>query len=338
MSSLFLTPLLAADLIQPGMPHSLKSPPYIEVYAHRGARGLAPENTLPAYRKGLSIGADWVDMDIGITRDGVLVVYHDLFLNPDILSKDGIFWAKDKTEFLKQLTEAPGGIEKNIQPYLIKNLSLEELQQYDAGRLNPNSSYALYFQRQEGVDGIKIPTLQEVVTDVDKITNQHAFFQIEIKNDPTHLTWTVSREKFAKTLDHFLRKNKLVHRVEIQAFDWKVLLKLHQLNPDLKLAFLVEKDGIATMHDPDPAQATLWTGGYLLADYKSSIPQMIKDLGGSCYEPEDRALTKEDLKEAHRIGLKVVVWTWPEVTGSTFDPKMINKRPIQPRSATENKK
>ncbi|MFZ4115749.1 MAG: glycerophosphodiester phosphodiesterase family protein [Chthoniobacterales bacterium] len=325
MSSFFLTPLLAAELIQPGMPHSPGSSQYIEVYAHRGARGLAPENTVHAYQKGLAIGTDWVDMDIGITRDGVLVVYHDLFLNPDILRKNGKFWAKDKTGFLQQLTEAPGGIEKNIQPYLIKNLSLEELQQYDAGRLNPDSSYARYFQRQEGVDGIKVPTLKEVITTVNKITDQHAFFQIEIKNDPTHLTWTVSREKFATTLDHFLRKNKLVNRVEIQAFDWKVLMKLHQLNPDLKLAFLVTKDGITKMHDPDPAKARLWTGGYLLTDYKSSIPQMIKDLGGSCYEPEDRALTKEDLEEAHRLGLKVVVWTWPEVAGSTFDPPMINK-------------
>ncbi|MDQ5948875.1 MAG: glycerophosphoryl diester phosphodiesterase, partial [Pseudomonadota bacterium] len=58
---------------------------YVENYAHRGARSFSPENTLPAYKTGLAVGTNWVDMDIGITKDGVILVDHDLWLNPDIL-------------------------------------------------------------------------------------------------------------------------------------------------------------------------------------------------------------------------------------------------------------
>jgi glycerophosphoryl diester phosphodiesterase len=52
---------------------------------------------------------------------------------------------------------------------------------------------------------------------------------------------------------------------------------------------------------------------------------MVKDLGGTCWEPEDVELTKATLDEAHALGLKVVVWTWPEHSGTVFDPELISK-------------
>src|SRR3974377_2025894 len=53
----------------------------IQVYAHRGARPFAPENTLPAYRTCLRIGADWMDMDVVLTRDNEVLLCHDPVLN-----------------------------------------------------------------------------------------------------------------------------------------------------------------------------------------------------------------------------------------------------------------
>ncbi len=79
------------------------------------------------------------------------------------------------------------------------------------------------------------------------------------------------------------------------------------------------------MLNQDPKIAGLWSGGKLLKDYNGSIPQMIKALGGSCYEPEDVELTKHDLEEAHKLGLKVVVWTWPEHSGKAFNPVVVQK-------------
>lgn len=307
-----------------GVPHA-SNESYVEVYAHRGARSFSPENTLPAYKTGLAVGTDWVDMDIGITKDGVILIDHDIWLNPDILRKDGKFWANSKQEFYKQLESAPGGIDKNIQPYLVKNLTVTQLQQYDAGMLNPNSPYAKYFPAQYPVNGTPMPTLQEIIDYVNYTTNKKVNFQIEIKNDPTHPKWTVSDHEFAKKVNDILVTNNLVDRAEIQSFDWKPLYELHKLNPKVKLAFLVGGDDIERMHSKDAKEAGLWSGGKLLKNYNNSIPQMIKALGGSCYEPQDTALTKEDLDEAHKLGLKVVVWTWPENSGAAFDPVLVDK-------------
>jgi glycerophosphoryl diester phosphodiesterase len=53
-----------------------------DLQGHRGARGLAPENTLAGFRAALAIGVTTLELDLGITRDGVLVIYHDQRLNP----------------------------------------------------------------------------------------------------------------------------------------------------------------------------------------------------------------------------------------------------------------
>ncbi len=323
-----LTSMSFANSVFPviaGKPHNLTSTRYVEVYAHRGARSYSPENTIPAYKTGLALGTDWVDMDIGITKDGVIIVDHDIWLNPDILRKDGKFWAKSKKEFSNQLSTMQGGLNKNIQPFLVKNLTLAELQKYDAGRLNPDSPYAKYFPEQFPIDGTKMPTLQQVVDYVDKVTNKKVKFQIEIKNDPTNPDWTVSPKEFATRLDAFLRKNNLVDRAEIQSFDWQPLFELQKIDKNVKTAYLVGYDDIERMHNSDSKLAGQWSGGKLLKDYNNSLPQMVKALGGSCYEPEDVSLTKEDLDEAHRLGLKVVVWSWPEHSGTAFNPQLIDK-------------
>ena len=54
-----------------------------ELQGHRGARGLRPENTLAAFTVALEIGVPALELDVGVTADGVVVVSHDPELNPD---------------------------------------------------------------------------------------------------------------------------------------------------------------------------------------------------------------------------------------------------------------
>jgi glycerophosphoryl diester phosphodiesterase len=93
----------------------------LDIQGHRGARGLAPENTLPAFARALAIGVTTLELDCAVTKDGVVVVSHDPAFNPDI-------------------TRGPDGkwLEK-IGP-AIWSLTFKELQHYDVGRLNPASS------------------------------------------------------------------------------------------------------------------------------------------------------------------------------------------------------
>src|SRR5579864_822118 len=61
-----------------------------DIEAHRGGRALFPENTLPAFANALSMGVDTLELDMGVTHDGVIVISHERGLNPDLArSADG---------------------------------------------------------------------------------------------------------------------------------------------------------------------------------------------------------------------------------------------------------
>src|SRR5262249_41055379 len=89
-----------------------------DLQGHRGARGLAPENTLEAFATALEIGVTTLELDLGMTKDGVLVISHDSFLNPDH-------------------TRGPDGKFLDAQGPAIRSLTLAELKRYDVGRLKP---------------------------------------------------------------------------------------------------------------------------------------------------------------------------------------------------------
>lgn len=305
-----------------GVPHGNKGPKFVEVYGHRGARSFCAENTIPSYHTSLAAGSDWIDVDIGITADGVIVASHDPWLNPDIVSKNGVFWAPSQADFL---TANRANLNDAVQPYLIHNLTFDELQTYEFGIKNPQSPYGHYFPDQLSIPNTKLPSLQSVIDYAKKATNNQINYQIEIKNDPTQPQWTVTPKEFAADLYQLLVSNGLVERVEIQAFDWNCLYELQKLDKRIKTAYLFCYSDKLRMVNPDPTAAGLWSGGKLLKDYNNSFPQMVKALGGSCYEPEDVTLTKEELDEAHQLGLKVVVWSWPERAGQAFDPKLVSQ-------------
>jgi glycerophosphoryl diester phosphodiesterase len=281
----------------------------LQVYAHRGARSFAPENCIPGYTTGLTIGTHWVDMDIVMTKDRQVVVSHDIRLNPDIVrGPDG-----------KYITNR----------LLAKDLTLAEIQMYDIGRMDPQSAYSRYFPVQLGMDGVHMPTLRDVIRYVNSKTNVQVGFQIEFKTDPEHNEWTFTPAEFASALYKILSEEGIVTICEIQSFDWRCLYELQKIDSRVRTAYLTEWDNEAgcqySFFDPDPAIAGLWTGGVLVKDHKNSIPQMVKDMGGACWEPEDVELTKETLDEAHGLGLKVVVWTWPEHSGAAFDAALVSK-------------
>ncbi|HUS98056.1 MAG TPA: glycerophosphodiester phosphodiesterase family protein, partial [Hyphomicrobiaceae bacterium] len=100
------------------MPQTTKT---IELHGHRGARGLVAENTLASFREAIRLGVDYIETDIGMSRDGEIVLHHDRALSGTISRRDGIWIAA---------------------PVLIKDLTMEQLQAYDVGRLQPGTPYA----------------------------------------------------------------------------------------------------------------------------------------------------------------------------------------------------
>jgi glycerophosphoryl diester phosphodiesterase len=260
------------------------------IYSHRGARGLSPENTIPAYRTSLKVGVDYVDMDVMVTKDGVVVVTHDFALNPDITRDDKGNWITGKQK-------------------LIKDLTWKELQTYDVGRLKPETKYAASFPKQQPVDGTHIPSLQEVIKTAKQITNNKVKFQIEIKTDPSSPELTFPPKYIAAAVIKVLRKEKIEEHTELQAFDWRVLQSAQKIIKKVATAYLTDKNKTKQMYHQDPKIAGLWSAGFLIKDYDDSIPKMIAKLGGKIWGPESKQLNKKNAAEAHKYGLKIVPWT-----------------------------
>lgn len=258
----------------------------VEVQGHRGARGLAPENTLPAFRAALEVGVDTLELDTAVTKDGVVVVTHDPALNPDITrGPDGRF------------LEKPGPA--------IHDLTYAELQRYDVGRLKPDSAYAKRYPEQRAVDGTRVPRLSEVF---ELARGRRVGFNIEIKTDPGKPGETLPPEAFARALVDEVRRNRMASRVTIQSFDWRALRAVQRIAPEIATVYLtVEGRNFNTMRSENGA-ASPWTDGYRLADY-GSIPKMVKAAGGRTWSPSANDVDAAKVAEAHALGLRVVVWT-----------------------------
>lgn len=318
-SPIALTLLAAASLLQAAAP----PPPArrVEVYAHRGMRAFSPENTLPAFQAALRIGADWIDMDVVLTRDDQVLVSHDPVLNPDITRDErGRFLAASREAL--ELRPAAERLEYE-RKYAVRGLTLAELARFDVGRLNPDSAYARFFPDQFPVDGARMPTLREVVRFAERATGRRTRFQIEMKTDPSRPDSSPPPQAFAAAVYRVLAEEGILDRVEVHAFDFRCLHELQKLDRRVRTAYLTSRDneagGADSFFASDPGIAGRWTGGKLVKDHGGSIPAMVKALGGFAWDPEDAELTRESLEEAHRLGLKVVVWSWPERLGTAFD-------------------
>lgn len=271
----------------------------LTIYGHRGARGLAPENTLTGYKTALAIGVDVIDMDVAITKDHQLVVTHNLGLNPDI--------TRDQTGHYI------------IKPTDIKQLTWADLKQYNVGSINPSCAYAKLFRHQIPSTNDTIPSLDEVINFAQRHAHNHIAYQIEIKTDPTQPNRSFSPKIFATLLAKSIRRHHIRHHTEVQSFDFRGLIALHAIDPSIKTAFLTDHNIEKKMRNINPAIAGRWSAGYLLKDYHHSIPAMIRALGGSVWGPEDVTVTAERVKEAHELGLTVVPWSWPEHNQRVFD-------------------
>jgi glycerophosphoryl diester phosphodiesterase len=242
----------------------------LDLQGHRGARGLAPENTLPAFERALALGVTTLELDVGMTRDGVLVIHHDVTLNPD-LTRDA------SGRFLEQRGPA------------IHAMTWAQLQAYDVGRIRPGSEYASQFPDQVPVDGTRIPRLSDLFDLVKRSGDGKVRFDIETKLSRDKPEETPLPEPFARALVEEIRKAGVAGRSTIQSFDWRTLQVVQKIAPEIPTAYLTP-------------------GGFQPRDH-GSVPKMIKAAGGSHWSANFRDLDAQKVKEAQALGLKVLAWT-----------------------------
>jgi glycerophosphoryl diester phosphodiesterase len=177
----------------------------IQVHGHRGARAMRPENTLPAFEYAIAQKVDALELDMAVTKDGVIVVSHDPELRAPVCTGP-----RDRVA--------------------IHSLTLEEVRQWDCGaKQNP------LFATQQPVPGTKMPTLDEVFA----LAPRGSFlFNIETKITEQHPELAPPPGEFARLVLAAIRKHHLESRVVLQSFDFRTLHAMKKLAPEIRLSAL----------------------------------------------------------------------------------------------------
>ncbi|MBS0578542.1 MAG: glycerophosphodiester phosphodiesterase [Proteobacteria bacterium] len=270
-----------------------------DIEAHRGGRALRPENTLQSFANALSMGVDTLELDMGVTKDGVVVVSHERGLNPDLArGPDGRYLTK--------------GI-----PYV--QLTLAEVKKYDVGQIRPGSDYAARFPDQLAVPGTRIPTLAEVFDLVRRSKDPHVRLNIETKIDPTHPDESLDPQHFVDAVLGVLRREHFMDRVMIESFDWRTLQLLQKQAPQIPTVYLTQVEQPEEnlyLDRPSP-----WTAGFDPVKYGRSVPRAVKAAGGRIWSPLYTDIDQRAVDEAHALGLTIVAWTVndPEAMGRLID-------------------
>jgi glycerophosphoryl diester phosphodiesterase len=184
----------------------------VDVQGHRGCRGLLPENTLPAFAEALRLGVTTLELDLQVTRDRVLVVYHDQHLDPARCIRDG---------------------GEPLEPVALEDLDFASLAEVDCGSL-PHPR----FPQQQPVPGARIPQFDQVL----ELAREAAYpvrLNVEIKLQKER--HGIPRDEFAELVVRAIRQHRLLERVTVQSFDAAALVALRRLEPALQRSVLVRQ-------------------------------------------------------------------------------------------------
>lgn len=199
-------------------PASIPTPAKWIVHSHRGASHL-PENMMSAFQCAAKLGADFIEMDLQMTKDDEVIVAHDAYVKQDCNDDEGKPVAA-KSVFFRQTNW--------------KN----KLEKFDCGSRTSASHIV-------AVPGERLSTLAEVLNalkDVRNTRNTPVGFNIEIKysSDKKHYP---SRSHFAKKVMAVIEKSGIEeHRLLIQSFDVEVLQQVRKLHPTIRLSQLIGDD------------------------------------------------------------------------------------------------
>ena len=281
-----------------------------EIIAHRGGADLWPENTMAAFAGAIACGADGAELDVHLTRDGEVVVFHDEALKREIVRRNG-----------QWLSE--------VRP-LIKDLSFSELLAYDVGRLKPGSSYAARHPRQEAADGEHIPLLADVIA-LAKARSATFKLWIELKTDLMRPERGADPVALADAALAVVRAAGFENRTVFISFDWRTLVRIKDLAPAIRtLATTLPQSWFApgtppAEHGPPPsdelaalravvAAGAPWEAGFSAKDF-SSLQHAVRASGADGWFPYYPDVTESTASRTTNLGLSLAAWTVPPEAG-----------------------
>mgnify|MGYP001345982611 FL=1 len=270
-----------------------------DLEAHRGGRDVRPENTLYSYAYAIELGATSIECDMQLTKDGQIVMSHNPILNSDI-TRD----------------ENGNYIENN--KYDIRLMTVDELKKFDVGVMDPNCGeyYDLHGKTQFTYDA-KIPTLEELMQLIQSYGDKNIVLNIETKSypDPASAGYknNADPKKFVEVFNNIVKKYDMEDRVVLQSFDWQTLIEMKKLNPNISTSALWQEQP-SWGRDSESLRRyekkkSPWLGGLDIKDYQGNPVKAAHAIGADIISPYYTEISKQDIDEAHSLGMKVVPWT-----------------------------
>lgn len=270
-----------------------------DLEAHRGGRDVRPENTLYSYAYAIELGATSIECDMQLTKDGQIVMSHNPILNSDI-TRD----------------ENGNYIENN--KYDIRLMTVDELKKFDVGIMDPNCGeyYDLHGKTQFTYDA-KIPTLEELMQLIQSYGDKNIVLNIETKSypDPASAGYknNADPKKFVEVFNNIVKKYDMEDRVVLQSFDWQTLIEMKKLNPNISTSALWQEQP-SWGRDSESLRRyekkkSPWLGGLDIKDYQGNPVKAAHAIGADIISPYYTEISKQDVDEAHSLGMKVVPWT-----------------------------
>ena len=247
------------------------SAPAFDVIGHRGARGLAPENTLAGFIQGARVGATVVEADVTLTRDEQVIVRHDARVSHTVC-------------------RGPN------QGRLYRWLTLAQVKRLDCGTRRAHDGLA---RTQTAVPGAHVPTLDQVYRAVPPGVR----LLVEPKTDPTHPRETFPASRVARRVVAVIRAAHGLRRTTVQSFDWRVLRDVGRLAPGLRL------QALASEHNAYPDSP--WLAGFVVGDrpFDGAVVDTVRRAGFNALAVPARLATQPLVDLAHDRRLALLAYT-----------------------------
>lgn len=264
----------------------------LDIQGHRGARGLLPENSIPAFLRALDEGVTTLELDVVITKDKQVVVSHEPYMSGSICSKpDG------------SLVEANESQQLNIY-----QMTYEEVKAFDCGSRGNKR-----FPEQQKMATVK-PLLIDMIETVEdyliKNNLPKVSYNIELKSSPSKDgVYHPQVNEFSDIVQRTIAAKLSKERYTVQCFDFRVLQYFHKTYPEVSLVALVEnRKGVkANMDDL----------GFIPQVYSPNFRLISKKDIAYCHEQGMKVVpwtvnTLKDMKQLVEKGVDGIITDYPD--------------------------
>lgn len=259
---------------------------------HRGARGLMPENTTASMIRAIEEGANFIELDIQISKDNQVMVAHDPYINPTYSTH-------------------PENVEFAARDFILYDMNYSEIKKYDVGqKFHPG------FPEQEKV-AVHIPLLGEMIDSIEQYTRGNklpeVIYNIEIKADPSKdgIYQPKPEDLIGLVMEVIRTKDLGTHRYYIQSFDVRQIQEVHKNYPKVVTGFL-------TGNSERSFEENLAEIGYIPQIYSPSFKLVTPELIHAAHEKGMKLVPwtvneQADMQRLMALGVDGIITDYPNL-------------------------